>query len=140
VRRRYLARLSGPLLDRIDIQVALTAPSRAELRADRGYAESSGAAAARVGRARQAMAERLRGTPWRVNAEIPGPALRRHWPLPVDVTRLADRAFETGLLTARGLDRVLRLAWTLADLGGLDRPGVDQIGLALDLRMPGHPS
>jgi magnesium chelatase family protein len=138
-RRRYLARLSGPLLDRIDIQVALTAPSRAELRADRSYSESTEAAAVRVRQARAAMAARLRGTPWRVNAEIPGPALRRHWPLPLEVTRLADRAFETGLLTARGLDRVLRLAWTLADLGGEERPGMEQIGLALDLRLPGRP-
>jgi magnesium chelatase family protein len=118
--------------------VALTAPSRAELRADRSYSESTEAAAVRVRQARAAMAARLRGTPWRVNAEIPGPALRRHWPLPLDVTRLADRAFETGLLTARGLDRVLRLAWTLADLGGKERPGMEQIGLALDLRLPGR--
>jgi magnesium chelatase family protein len=137
-RRRYLARLSGPLLDRIDIQVVLSAPSRAELRADRDYSESTAAAAGRVALARRAMAARLRGTPWRTNAEVSGSTLRRRWPLGLEVTRLADRAFESGLLTARGLDRVLRVAWTLADLGGRDRPGVEQLGLALDLRLPGR--
>ena len=139
VRRRYLARLSGPLLDRIDVQVVLSAPSRAELRADRGLGASSEVVAKRVLQAREAMARRLAGTPWRLNSEIPGPALRRMWPLPLEATRVADRAFETGLLTARGLDRVLRLAWTLADLEGLERPGAAQVGLALDLRMPGVP-
>ncbi len=136
-RRRYLAKLSGPLLDRVDIQVVLAAPSRAELRADRDLAQSTAVAAARVGTARKAMAHRLGGTPWRSNAEVPGRALRRTWPLPVHTTRLAERAFERGLLTARGLDRVLRVAWTLADLEGLDSPGPDQVGLALDLRLPG---
>ncbi|CAI7980371.1 magnesium chelatase family protein [Frankia sp. Hr75.2] len=137
VRRRYLARLSGPLLDRIDIQVALTAPSRAELRADRGLGTSSSVVAERVASARAAMRRRLAGTPWRRNAEVPGPSLRRQWPLRPAATRLADRAFERGLLTARGLDRVLRVAWTVADLKGEDRPGPDEIGLALDLRLPG---
>jgi magnesium chelatase family protein len=139
VRRRYQARLSGPLLDRIDLQVEIGAPSRAELRADAGTVEASVVVAARIAVARAAMASRLRGTPWRTNAEVPGAVLRRRWPLPASVTFAADRAFETGALTARGLDRVLRVAWTLADLEGLDRPGAAELGLALDLRIPGRP-
>ncbi|WP_322752122.1 MULTISPECIES: YifB family Mg chelatase-like AAA ATPase [unclassified Frankia] len=138
VRRRYLSRLSGPLLDRVDLQVELAAPSRAELRADYKYAETSAVAAERVQRARQAASRRLAGTPWRTNAEIPGPALRRMWPLPAGVTRPADLAFESGHLTARGLDRVLRVAWTLADLAGVACPGPTQLGMALDLRLPGR--
>jgi len=138
VRRRYQARLSGPLLDRIDLQVELGAPSRAELRADAGSAESSAVVATRVAAARLAMARRLRGTPWRMNAEVPGAALRRGWPLPASVTFAADRAYETGALTARGLDRVLRVAWTLADLEGRDQPGPAELGLALELRIPGR--
>ncbi len=138
VRRRYLSRLSGPLLDRVDLQVELAAPSRAELRADYKYAETSVVAAERVRGARQAAARRLTGTPWRTNAEIPGPALRRMWPLPAGVTRPADLAFESGQLTARGLDRVLRVAWTLADLAGVACPGPTQLGMALDLRLPGR--
>jgi magnesium chelatase family protein len=124
-------------LDRIDIQVALTAPSRAELRADRGYGESSAAVAERVAAARAAMRARLADTPWRVNAEVPGPALRRRWQLAPKCVAMADRAFERGLLTVRGVDRVLRLAWTLADLAGQTVPGPDQVGVALDLRLPG---
>jgi magnesium chelatase family protein len=138
VRRRYQARLSGPLLDRIDLQVELGAPSRAELRADAGSAESSAVVAERVAAARAAMATRLCGTPWRTNGEVPGPTLRRGWPLAPAVTGAADRAYETGSLTARGLDRVLRVAWTLADLRGLDRPGTSELGLALSLRIPGR--
>ncbi|MBL7497034.1 YifB family Mg chelatase-like AAA ATPase [Frankia sp. CNm7] len=138
VRRRYQARLSGPLLDRIDLQIEVGAPSRAELRADSGTAESSAVVAQRVAAARTAMRSRLRGTPWRTNAEVPGAVLRRNWPLPPEVTSAADRAYETGSLTARGLDRVLRVAWTLADLEGAGRPGPAQLGLALDLRIPGR--
>jgi magnesium chelatase family protein len=138
VRRRYQARLSGPLLDRIDLQVEVGPPTRAELRADVGAVESSTVVAARVATARRAMARRLRGTPWRTNAEVPGAALRRRWPLPTAATVIADRAFETGALTARGLDRVLRVAWTLADLEGRDRPGPGEFGLALELRIPGR--
>ncbi|WP_250279938.1 YifB family Mg chelatase-like AAA ATPase [Frankia sp. Cppng1_Ct_nod] len=139
VRRRYLSRLSGPLLDRVDLQVELAAPSRAELRADYSYADTSAVAAERVRVAREAASRRLAGTPWRTNAEVPGSALRRMWPLPAGTTRPADRAFESGQLTARGLDRVLRVAWTLADLGDLPGPGPMQIGMALDLRLPGRP-
>ncbi|WP_055749194.1 YifB family Mg chelatase-like AAA ATPase [Frankia sp. AvcI1] len=137
VRRRYLARLSGPLLDRIDIQVALSAPSRAELRADVGRSATSTQVATRVAGARERAGARLAGTPWRVNAEVPGPALRRLWPLPTKVTAVAERAFDAGLLTARGLDRVHRLAWTFADLAGRPSPGPEQFGAALDLRLPG---
>jgi magnesium chelatase family protein len=138
VRRRYLARLSGPLLDRVDLQIGLVAPSRAEMLADEEYAEGSEVVAKRVLDARRTSAERLRRSPWRTNAEVPGPELRRKWPLTRDASRRADKAFEVGWLTARGLDRVLRVAWTLADLGGRDSPGPDEVGVALDLRMPGR--
>jgi len=138
VRRRYQARLSGPLLDRIDLQIELGIPSRAELRADAGTAEPSAVVAGRVAQARAAMAARLRDTPWRTNAEVPGATLRRVWPLSPSVTFAVDRAYETGSLTARGLDRVLRVAWTLADLRGLERPGGTELGLALSLRIPGR--
>ncbi|MCM3887208.1 YifB family Mg chelatase-like AAA ATPase [Frankia sp. R82] len=137
VRRRYLARLSGPLLDRIDIQVALGVPSRAELRADAGRCESTAEVAARVAQARRRAAQRLAGTPWRSNAQVPGPVLRRDWPLARSAAVPAERALERGLLTLRGLDRVLRLAWTFADLADRSEPGLEQVGAALDLRLPG---
>ncbi len=138
VRRRYLARLSGPLLDRVDLQIGLTAPSRAEMLADADFAESSSVVAKRVVAAREASASRLRGTRWRTNTDVPGPELRRRWPIGRAATRPADAALDAGWLTARGLDRVLRVAWTLADLAGRDRPGPGEVGMALDLRMPGR--
>jgi magnesium chelatase family protein len=137
-RRRYLARLSGPLLDRVDLQVELVAPTRAELRADAGQAGTTAAALARVGAAREAMSRRLAGTPWLTNAELPGSVLRRSWPLPDAVIRPLERAFERGVLTARGVDRVLRVAWTLGDLDGTSRPTAEHVGTALSLRIPGH--
>jgi len=138
VRRRYRGRLSGPLLDRVDLQIELVAPTRAELRADAGAASSTRTAAGRVRAARAAMTARLAGTPWRANAELPGTVLRRSWPLPAATVRPLEQAFETGVLTARGVDRVLRVAWTLADLAGAARPAPEHVGTALSLRLPGH--
>lgn len=131
---RYFGRLSGPLLDRVDLRHQLSAPTRRELRADRGLAESSAVVAARVLAARDRMSTRLAGTPWRTNSEVPGHVLRRDWPLPWDVVAVAEKELDKGALTARGVDRVLRVAWTIADLGGLDQPGGDEVAIALGYR------
>lgn len=136
-RRRYLARLSGPLLDRVDLQIHVGPVSRAELLADLAVRESSAAVRERVVQARASAARRLAGTPWRGLLEVPGPELRRRWPLTPQARRLADRQLERGSLTARGYDRVLRIAWTLADLGGRSAPGADDVAEALLLRLPG---
>ncbi len=90
----------------------------------------------RVGRARAAARRRYAGTPWNRNADVPGPELRRCWPLPARTVREADRALEAGQLTARGVDRVLRMAWTLADLEGSPAPGPAEVDTALRLRLP----
>jgi magnesium chelatase family protein len=135
VRRRYLARLSGPLLDRVDVKAELLPVGRAELLSDRQLAEPSAVVAARVGEARQRAARRLRGTRWRVNADIPGVELRRSFrPAPGALAPL-ERAMDIGELSARGVDRIVRMAWTLADLAGLDRPGRSEVGYALGLWM-----
>ncbi|MFE2679547.1 YifB family Mg chelatase-like AAA ATPase [Streptomyces hygroscopicus] len=132
--RRYQARLSGPLLDRVDVRVPVEAVSRAELTGAGGAAESSASVAARVREARERSAARLQDTPWRLNSEVPGHELRTRWqPLP-GALREAERDMERGLLTARGLDRVLRVAWTVADLAGHDRPMAPDIAQALQLR------
>jgi magnesium chelatase family protein len=133
-RLRYLGRLSGPLLDRVDLRLEMRAAGRAELRAEAGSVQDSATVAARVAAARERMAGRLAGTPWRVNAEVPGPVLRREWRLPWDVVREPERQLELGTLTARGVDRVLRVAWTLADLAGHDRPDAGDVGVALQYR------
>jgi magnesium chelatase family protein len=135
-RRRYLGRLSGPLLDRIDIQLRVPRITSAHVRV--GAEEprlTSALARRRVVGARAAAAERLAGTPWRVNAHVPGPWLRGPGArLSPKVTATLDRALERGGITMRGYDRVLRVAWTLADLAGATSPDADHIGRALYLR------
>ena len=132
-RLRYLGRLSGPLLDRVDLQIEMRSATRADLRG--GVAvEGTGVVAARVLAARERMALRLADTPWRVNAEVPGHVLRRHWRLPWEVVGPAERLLDRGVLTARGVDRVVRVAWTLADLAGRDTPEVEDVQVALECR------
>ena len=133
--RRYATRLSGPLRDRIDIdlQVSRVAASRAV--AEGSAATTTAHARLRVAAARERAAQRWRGTPWRRNADVPGTWLRQGaLRLPSDTRSPLDRALERGLLTLRGYDRVLRVAWTMADLAESDGPGVDEIGRALHLR------
>ncbi|MCL3860236.1 YifB family Mg chelatase-like AAA ATPase [Actinotalea sp. K2] len=135
-RRRYFSRLSGPLLDRVDVQLEVLPVSRAD-RLDGGAPETSASVAARVARARAVAAERLVGTPWTTNAEVPGSWLRAH-AAPGPGHRDLERALDSGLLSLRGVDRVLKVAWTLADLAGCDRPGREQVGQALLLRTRGQ--
>ena len=112
-RRRYLRRLSGPLLDRVDLQIGVRPVSRAAIRRV-GLGESTAVVAARVAQARQAQVERLVGTRWRCNAEVPGPDLAQGvMRLDRSVTTDLDRAVERGTLTVRGFHRVLRVACTL---------------------------
>jgi len=132
-KRRYLGRLSGPLLDRVDVKVELLPVGRAELLHDRKFTETSMAVAARVAQARDRAAQRLAGTPWRLNAEVPGSELRRSYAPSRGALAPLERAMELGEISARGVDKVVRVAWTLADLAGRDRPAVDECGYALGL-------
>ncbi|GLW74167.1 hypothetical protein Kpho02_64650 [Kitasatospora phosalacinea] len=131
---RYQARLSGPLLDRVDLQVQVAGVTKAELMQQGGRAESTATVAARVREARARAAARLVDTPWRTNAEVPGHELRTRWRLAPGSLADAERDLDRGLLTARGLDRVLRVAWTVADLAGRDRPNRSDVQSALTLR------
>ncbi len=133
VRRRYLARLSGPLLDRVDLKTELQEVTRAELRYDLRLAESSAVVAERVLAARDRTRRRLAGTPWRTNADVPGRELRRRFAPPPAALAALDRPLADGRLSARGLDRVVRVAWTIADLAGKDAPGAAEINEALGL-------
>jgi magnesium chelatase family protein len=135
VRRRYRRRLSGPLLDRIDIRLSVDPVPRAELFAESTQRESSADVAARVGSARRAAAERWQATGWRTNADAPGGALRqRPWRLPRQAALAAEQHLDRGELSARGLDRVLRLAWTVADLAGHSIPDAADVAEAVFLR------
>jgi magnesium chelatase family protein len=132
-RRRYLARLSGPLLDRVDVKVEFLPVGRAELLSDRQFTEPSSVVAKRVEAARERAGFRLRGTRWRLNAEIPGSELRRKYaPAPGALAPL-ERAMDLGEISARGVDRVIRLSWTVADLANVARPTITEVSYALGL-------
>ena len=132
--RRYQQRLSGPLRDRVDIDLAVTRVSAASLAGGRGDVTTE-IARERVLQARGAAAERLRGTPWRTNAEVTGEWLRQGTRrLPAAVTEPLHRALQRGAITVRGYDRVLRLAWTVADVAGAVSPTAEHLGRALFLR------
>jgi len=134
--RRYLGRLSGPLLDRVDIRMDVHRITAAQLRASAELPRLDTATAReRILAARAMAAERLRSTPWRVNAQVAGAWLRSPVGAPAKgATAGLDRALERGGITMRGYDRVLRLAWTLSDLDGTSRPDADHVGRALYLR------
>jgi magnesium chelatase family protein len=128
-----MGKLVGPLLDRVDLQLQVHAVSRAGLSAPAG--ETSAEVAARVAVARDLQAERLAGTPWRLNGEVPGPMMRSGFlKLPAAATLDLERALERGILTLRGYDRVLKVAWSVTDLAGGGTPNRDDVGLALTLR------
>jgi magnesium chelatase family protein len=135
VRRRYLGRLSGPLLDRIDLQVTLLPVTSAALLANRDGAESSAVVAARVALARAAASARWADVGGTCNADVTGTVLRdRRWRLPRSVTAVLAHALDRGHLSARGYGRVVKAAWTVADLDGRDRPDAGDLAEALELR------
>jgi magnesium chelatase family protein len=135
-KRAYLGKLSGPLLDRVDLQVHVPAVTRSSLSGEPG--ESSAVVAGRVRQARAAQQQRWDQTPWSLNSQVPGARLRRGpWRLPRAVTVDIDAALDRGHLTLRGYDRVLRVSWTVADLAGRSSPTRGDLGTALTLRPHG---
>jgi magnesium chelatase family protein len=84
--------------------------------------------------ARLRQARRYRDCAWLLNASCPGPVLADRWPLEPDGQALIDKELSDGKLTRRGLTRVQRLAWTVADCSGAERPGEREAGIALALR------
>ena len=133
-RRNYRDRMSGPVTDRIDIVRHIVAVKPWEATDPLSCPESSTAVRERVTAARLRQQERYSGTPWRVNADVPGPELAAAWPLTDSARGLLERQLYDGRLTRRGATRVHRLAWTVSDLWGLERPGVAATELALRLR------
>ena len=132
--RRYRGRLTGPLLDRIDIEMQLARVRVADpLRASSSMTTAQ--ARERVVTARAHAAHRLRDTPWRMNSEVSGLWLRQGplAPAPV-IRRPLDAALDRGTLTMRSFDRILRVAWTLCDLAGRERLTTEDIGRALYLK------
>jgi len=120
-------------MDRIDVRAVLEPATRAVL-SDDGHAEPTTVVRARVEAARLCALDRLAGTPWLTNAEVPGPDLRRRWPVPGRALRPIRLDLDRGRLTARGVDRVLKVAWTCADLAGRSVPELDDVLRARALR------
>ncbi len=135
-RARYQRRLSGPLLDRIDIVCQVSPPPVAEL-TDQGRSggERSAVVRERVIAARERQRYRLAGSGALCNADMGGPAARRQVPLGGRPLRSLRSAAEGGGLTGRGYDRVLRLARTIADLEGAGPVTADHLAEALAYRL-----
>lgn len=131
--RRYTEKLSGPIRDRIDVHQPLLPMRRKFLEAALASSEPTAVVADRVAAARDRQRHRLFGTGWQTNAEVPGSHLRRRLRLP-DGVEMLDRAVTAGTLSPRGVDKVLRVAWSVADLAGLDHPGRQELQIALAMR------
>ena len=130
--RRYRERLSGPILDRIDLRIELEALSQADLLRT---GESSSTIAERVSIARARAAMRFRNHPWSINSEIPASALRRDFaPEPKALIPLYH-ALDNEEITVRGLHRIQRVAWSIADLRGEEIPTRTSITRALELHL-----
>lgn len=131
-RRRYAAKLSGPLLDRMDLRIVLSKPTLAQLKASKADVETSEQVRNRVVEAREIARQRLQGSPWSSMSEVPASFIGDEWPLPIEDQRYLDRL--TAKDSMRGRERVLRLMWTLADLEGLRSPKRSHIDQAFELR------
>ncbi|MDO5784062.1 MAG: YifB family Mg chelatase-like AAA ATPase [Eubacteriales bacterium] len=135
--RNYRKKISGPLLDRIDIQMDVRPVPLKELSA-RKPAESSADIRARVVAARQRQLERYRGTPVNCNADMLPAQLARFCKPDAAGQQLMDSAFERLGMTARSYDRVLRLARTIADLAGEETISAAHIAEAIQYRFRGE--
>lgn len=130
---RYRSRISAPLLDRIDMRVAVPRIAYRELR-ERIARDPSSVVRARVCRARERMRERFKGTARRCNAEMTKREVEQNCELDATGERMMSAAISTRRISARGYHRLLRVSRTIADLAEADRIGADHLGLALLLR------
>ena len=131
--RRYLQRLSGPLLDRIDITLQVDAPGRSAFQSFTSEI-SSEVLRKRVAKAREVAARRFQGEMFTVNADIPSDLLRsKYRPEKKAMVRLLD-LLDEGAISARSLHRIIRLGWSFADLSGHERPGEEEITRAIEMK------
>ena len=131
--RRYLGKLSGPLMDRIDMRVQVEPVSRTEM-AQTELGESSAEIRKRVENARATAAARFSDESWKLNSNIPARALRTTYKPERAAMNFLHDQLEKELLTARGLHKIIRLAWTLADLAGHTVPNLADVQRAHQLR------
>ncbi len=131
--RRYRQRLSGPLLDRLDLHVYVRRLEAGQLLGGEG-GEPSSVVRARVAEARERQAHRFRGEPVTCNAEMTRRHVRRFCRLDPEVEGWLQTAYRNLGLNPRGLERLVKVARTLADLRGEDEVGLEHLNLALSLR------
>jgi magnesium chelatase family protein len=134
-KQRYLGKLSGPLTDRVDLRVEMY-PERAEAFAQQ-EGESTSKVRQRVADARSAAAERWKPYGVRTNAEVSGSLLRRRFRIGREAMQPLRTALDSNAISSRGLDRCLRVAWTLSDLAGRTVPTVQDVTTALSFRKSG---
>lgn len=134
-RRRYATKISGPIRDRIDLQLEVHRVTNSAMWADDTERTCSKGLRDRVTEAQEAAKERWRGTPWKLNSQVPGTHLRsRSMRLPASVVDTLDRALMIGSITLRGYDRTVRLAWTICDLEGAATPSREHVLRAMMFR------
>lgn len=131
--RRYLNRLSGPLLDRMDLRLKVETPSRVEL-ADTSARESSKLIQARVTRARELAAQRFADLPFKLNSQIPSELLRGRFKAHPKVMSTLHNLIDREEITARGFHKLLRITWSIADLREVPVPGIAELETAITLR------
>lgn len=135
-RQRYMNKLSGPLLDRVDIRLQIQSinATQALLAREQEGRETSEQAKSRVVQARARSAERLRGTGVGLNAQIPTSLLHGRFAAAKSATRVLDLALKRGVISMRGYDRCLRLAQTICDLDAAEQIDETHIARAVALR------
>ncbi|MEN9989854.1 MAG: hypothetical protein RL508_833 [Actinomycetota bacterium] len=135
-RRRYGARLSGPLRDRLDIRLDIQPISVSAVAGLANGVTTSAQALERVSGARMAAAERLSAWGYTRNAQMPGPILKANFNPGRKAIAQLDRHLAAGKTSMRGYDRCLRVAWTIADLEGATSPTAEHVFQAVTLRGP----
>jgi magnesium chelatase family protein len=131
--RRYLQRLSGPLLDRIDIRVFVDSPSRVEMASDQ-LGESSETVRARVILAREIADVRFADCTWKLNSQIPPSELRKRFRAEKQGMNFLHTELDNERLSARGFHKVLRISWSIADSHGHTVPNREDVESAFRLR------
>ena len=136
--RRYINRISGPLLDRLDMKLNVETPTRAEL-SEAGQ-ESSAVMREKVISARAKAAERFKIENFQLNSQIPPKLLRDRYRPKREALALLYKLLDNESISPRGFHRSIRLAWSIADISGVEVPGVKEIEEALQLRsgLPGE--
>lgn len=130
--RRYREKLSGPILDRVDLRIELEPLSQGDLAR---RSEPSSDIAVRVASARERSKERFSAHPWSINSEIPAAALRSEFAPEPRALSVLYRALDAEEITVRGLHRIQRVAWSIADLHNEPSPSRTSIDRALALHL-----